>query len=364
MDGGSDWASTLLVILIMVSFLLNFTDIPQKIQMLRYSSYIRKRIVQLTEIEDEGRKKTLKYLNKLGVKNPKKVIDGFVDNFFMISPVDIEPTDIIKRLRHLVRNRDESVRTYVMENMPGLDLVQMQNAEVMLEVASILSQITKIVKHYYQIGVKYNNWVFMMQLALELQQIVKLAKTYGDALDAFAMGTPIGDGVGPMVARELALKAEPKEIVKETVVYETELDKRKLYVIKAKGPGSTVGWPGEAVEKVVEELGGKVDRIITVDAALKLESEPSGVAAYGVGAAIGDIGPEKIAIERTAMKYSIPLDAVVVKISNEEAINTMNKQVYEGVMKALKIVKDIIRNKVEEGGKVVVVGIGNTIGID
>lgn len=363
MDGSSDWTSTLLVILILSSFLLNFTDIPQKMQLWRYSSYIRKRIVQLTEIEDEGKKKALKYLSRLGVKNPKSVLDGFIDNFFMIYPVDIEPTDIIRRLRHLIRTKDDSVRMYVKENIPGASEVEIQNAEVLLEIASILTLINKLVKHYFQLGLKYNNWILMMQLALELQQIVKLAKSYDDAMDSFMKGAPIGDGAGPLIAHELSDGAEPKQIAKETVVYFKEFEGRKLYIIKAKGPGSTVGFPGEAVQKLIDELGGKVSRIITVDAALRLESEKTGEVAYGVGAAIGDPGPEKIAIERTAIKYSIPLDAVVVKMSNEEAINTMTKPVYEGVIKALEVVKKVIREKVKKGEVVLVVGIGNTVGI-
>ncbi len=363
MDGSNDWASTLLVILILGSFLLNFTDIPQKMQLWRYSSYIRKKIIQLTEIEDEGRRKVIKYLNRLNVENSRKVLEGFIDNFFLISPVSIEPTDIIKRLRHLIRNRDESIRRYVEENIPNASLVQRQNAEVLLEISSVLTLINKIVKHYFQLGMKYNNWILMMQLALELQQVVRLAKAYDNAMDAFMAGMPIGDGAGPLVAFYLKGDAKPVKIAKETIYYETNLEGRRVYIIKAEGPGSTVGWPGEAVEKLVNMLNGSVSRIITVDAALKLESEKTGEVAYGVGAAIGDPGPEKIAIERAASRYGIPLDAVVIKMSDEEAINSMTKQVLEGVKKAVEIVKKVIRDKVPESGSVIVVGIGNTVGI-
>ncbi len=363
MDGSNDWASTILVLLILGSFLLNFTDIPQKMQLWRYSSYIRKKIIQLTEIEDESKRKVIKYLSRLNVENPRRVLEGFIDNFFMISPVDIEPTDIIRRMRHLIRIRDDSIRKYVEENLPNATLVQRQNAEVLLEISSVLTLINKIVKHYFQLGLKYNNWILMMQLALELQQVVRLAKAYDDAMDSFMKGTPIGDGAGPLVAYYLKGDAEPVEISRETVYYLTEIEGRKVYVIKAKGPGSTVGWPGEAVEKIINNLGSSVSRIITVDAALKLESEKTGEVAYGVGAAIGDPGPEKIAIERAATKYGIPLDAVVIKMSNEEAINTMTKQVFEGVRKAIEIVKKIIKEKVPKDGIAVVVGIGNTVGI-
>ena len=237
MDGSNDWTSTLLVVLILSSFLLNFTDIPQKMQLRRYSSYIRKRIMQLTEIEDESKKKTLKYLSKLGVKDPKAIMDGFINNFFMIYPVGIEPTDIIRRLKHLIRSRNEAVRMYVKESIPGASEVEIQNAEVLLEITSVLTLINKLVKHYYQLGLKYNNWILMMQLALELQQIVKLAKSYDDAMDSFMKGAPIGDGAGPLLAHELKGDAEPREIVKETIVYKRDFEGRTLYIIKATGPG-------------------------------------------------------------------------------------------------------------------------------
>ncbi|MEM4829875.1 MAG: DUF1512 family protein, partial [Zestosphaera sp.] len=72
----------------------------------------------------------------------------------------------------------------------------------------------------------------------------------------------------------------------------------------------------------------------------------------------------KRAKERITSNRSVPLDAVVVKMSNEEAINTMTKQIYEGVVKAADVVKNIILNKTREGETVVVVGVGNTLGIE
>ncbi|MCD6324375.1 MAG: DUF1512 domain-containing protein [Desulfurococcales archaeon] len=363
MTNGMDWTSVLFAVLILGSYLLSFTDLPQRMQLWRYSSFIRKKILQLTELEEDSKRKAVKYLKKVGVPNPTGVLNGFINNFFLISPVDLEPTDIIKRLRHLLRGRDESIRHYVKSTVPAKDEATLQNAEVMMEIASALTLINKTVKHYYKLGLKYNNWVLMMQLALELHQIVSLAKSYDDAMDSFMKGVPIGDGAGPLLVHYLKGDTDPEEIVKETVLYKTELEGRKLYLIKAKGPGSTVGYPGEAVEKVVEMLNGEVAKIITVDAALKLESESTGEVAHGVGAAIGDPGPEKIAIERVAAKHGIPLEAVVIKMSNEEAITAMTHQIYEGVKKALEVVKRIIKDTVKEGEAIVIAGIGNTVGI-
>lgn len=363
MDGSSDWASMLLVIIILSSFLLNFTDIPQRMQLWRFASFIRKRLVQLDALEEDTRRKAIKYLKDLNVKNPKEVIDNFINNFFLIMPVSMEPTDIIRRLKHLIRLRDTNIKSYINEHLKGIEENKKENAEVLLEITSVITQVNKIIKHYFKLGLKNNNWILVMQLALELPVIMRLMAAYHKAMEAFAKGTPVGDGAGPMVVRSFIQSSEPRELVNDTHVYESEYKGRKLYIIKAKGPGATVGWPGEAVEKLVDELKGKVDRIITIDAALKLESEETGEVAHGVGAAIGDIGPEKIAIERAAAKHSIPLEAVVVKMSEADAINTMTKQVYEGVKKAINVVRNIIESKVKEGGTVILVGIGNTVGI-
>ena len=364
MENVTDWTSTILIILILTSFLLNFTDIPQKMQLWRWASYIRKRLFILDRIESESRDKAFRFLNRLRIPNPHEVIEDFLNNYFVIRPVDIEPTDIIRRLRHLIRTRDESVRTYIRNKLKGIDEVLRYRAEVILEILSVITSINKTIKHYYKLGLKFSNWVLVMQLALEMPQILRIVQSYSDAIDAFAKGVPIGDGAGPLVVRAfISGNVEPELIVEDTELYRVNYKGRNLFIIKARGPGATVGRPGEAVERVVEMLGGRVSRIITIDAALKLESEETGEVAYGVGAAIGDPGPEKIAIERVATKYSIPLDAVVIKMSEVEAINAMNKNVYEGVKKAIEKVREIIESKVGIGENVIIVGIGNTVGI-
>ncbi len=364
MDGGtsSDTWYLLLLAMFMISFMLNFTDIPQRIQLWRFSSYVRRRLIQIDEVESDVRRRLISYLSKLNISTPKEVIDNFMNNYFLIEPVNIEPVDIIKRLSHLINVRDTNIKMYAEKYMPGLQKSERYNATVALEIASAINTVNKILKHYFKLGLKNNNWILLMQLALEMPNIIRIVNSYSKALDAFFSGVPIGDGAGPLLVRYLVGRAEPKYLAEDTVYYEVVVDGRKVYAVKAEGPGATVGKPGEAVEKLVEMLGGSVARIITVDAALKLEIEDTGEVAEGVGAAIGDIGPEKIGIERAATKYGIPLDAVVIKMSLEEAINVMTKDVYEGVLKALERVRRIISN-ICEGGSIIVIGVGNTVGV-
>jgi Uncharacterized protein conserved in archaea len=202
------------------------------------------------------------------------------------------------------------------------------------------------------------------QLQMVVPQLVKQAEAYVKAQKTFIKGIPIGDSFGPMVASRFLMKAETKrEVSRDTVAGEVYFEGRKLTVIKAKGPMATVGTPGEAVAKVVEENQGKVARIITVDAALRLEGEKTGSIAEGTGVAMGDPGPEKIEIERIAVKYGIPIDALISKMSIEEAITEMRKEIYDAVEPMVEMVKQLIRERTREGDHIVIVGVGNTIGV-
>ena len=154
-----------------------------------------------------------------------------------------------------------------------------------------------------------------------------------------------------------------RDIAKETIVAERIFEGRKLYIIKAKGAGSTVGKPGDAVKKVIEENNGKVKMVIMIDAAGKLEGEKSGGTSEGTGAAIGGIGVEKFIIEEILVKHKIPIHAVIVKESIREAVAPMTKEIFEGTSVALARVRRIIKEGTVEDDTIIVAGIGNTVGI-
>jgi hypothetical protein len=147
------------------------------------------------------------------------------------------------------------------------------------------------------------------------------------------------------------------------IVAETSIEGRKIFALKAEGPGGNVGKPGDALKKVIDSCDGKVSLVIMVDAALKFEGENTGEIADGVGAAIGGIGTERFKIEEVAHKYKIPVFAVVIKESLKEAIAPMKKEIYDGVEKAIERVKRVIKEHTKEGDIVIIAGIGNTIGI-
>ncbi|MFW9800011.1 MAG: DUF1512 family protein, partial [Candidatus Thorarchaeota archaeon] len=204
---------------------------------------------------------------------------------------------------------------------------------------------------------------------MQLPDIMRLAKAYFDAVDAFAEGKPIGDGIGPLIvtrfAREYGASADSyvHEVSREVGYYPIEVEERTVYALRATGPGGTVGKPGFAVKKLVEENKGKISRIITVDAALKLEGEEMGRVSEGTGAAIGDPGPEKHAIEQTATDNDIGIEAIVVKEDEAAAVGVMDKKVLDSVPEVIQRIRNAILKRTKPGDKIILAGIGNTIGI-
>ncbi|MEM4553013.1 MAG: DUF1512 domain-containing protein [Ignisphaera sp.] len=361
--GNDNWGMILSVLFYIMFFLYLFTDLPQKAQFVRYERGVASRLSLIEGLIVESINKVKSYLSKLGIKDNGKFVDATLENYFVIEPVSIEPTDIIKRLDHVITVNEQKFKNDLEKLAPELSIHTRNNIAVSLSIASALYTVYKILRHYYLLGRKYENWVLLMQLYLMLPQLLRELIPYAKAIDGIVKGIPIGDSVGPLVAYKLIGNASRIDIEEDTVYSVVNIENRNVYVIKAKGPGATVGRPGKAVAKIAEMLSYKVARIITIDAALKLEGEKTGLVAEGVGAAIGDPGPEKIEIERIAVKCNAPLDAVIVKMSNDEAIKPIKREIIDGVEKAYEIVLDIIRNRTKPGDNVIVVGIGNTIGV-
>jgi hypothetical protein len=219
----------------------------------------------------------------------------------------------------------------------------------------------RVVRHFYLLARKQGGIIALYQLQMAMPQIMEEAEAYNAAIDAFSKGQPIGDGVGPLIASKMAEGAQSQEIEQDTIMYEAGLDGRNILFVRAKGPGGSVGKPGVAVEKLIETRSPSL--VVTVDAALKFEGEASGEVAEGVGAAIGGPGVDRYHIEQSASKHHIPMIAIVVKMSNKEAISQMTQQVRLAIDEAIKRVKSTIQYQSKSGDTVIVAGIGNTMGI-
>ncbi len=361
-----NWVYLLINVVWVLIFVLYLFGFGNYLQVYWWKADIKNKLAILNDMANTARNKTIEFMNKNKAKDASKTLDRLID-FFAIDPVNIEPTDIINRLRHIVNLRDTKFKQTFEISMPEANDVTRSIASTAAEISSALFLIYKYVQHILLSSDKTKNWYMIMYLSLMMPQIMQIANIYRKALDDFLEGVPVGDGAGPIVALKLSnYKTDWREIDEDTVSTETEYNGRKIILVKAKGPGSTVGRPGEATAKIIKEAlakGEKVSLLITVDAALKFEGEETGSVAEGVGAAIGDPGPEKIMFERIATEYNIPLRAVIVKMGMDEAIMAMDKKILDGTDKAVERVKQIIEEESKPGETVVIAGIGNTSGV-
>ncbi len=226
--------------------------------------------------------------------------------------------------------------------------------------AITLYQLTKLVRHFVELIKKTKSVNLAMLLQMQLPLIERLARALLHGTEALSNGWPVGDTIGAYVAANLIGDSKFKEVDDETIVCRKKYKKRDVIIIKAKGPGGRTGNPGRVFEKISKKE--KIAKIVTIDAAMKLEGEKTGTIAEGVGVAIGGVGVEKSYIENIAVKKNIPLDSIIIKMSQEEAITPMKKPIFNSVSKVMRVLDETIE-RTGEKGKIIIVGVGNTSGV-
>jgi hypothetical protein len=259
--------------------------------------------------------------------------------------------------------RDSKFKYDVKRIAPAAEDAQINNLENLVEGALALNMIYRIVRHFYLMGKRTSSFYIILQLQMILPLVMQEAEALVGACKAFSQGQPIGDGIGPLIVSSLMKDKEKRKLEKDMVASETSLEGRKLFLLKAEGPGGNVGKPGEAIRRLIEENDGKISMIVMIDAALKFEGEKSGEIGEGIGAAIGGIGTERFKIEEEAQKFKIPVYAMIIKESIQEAILPMKKSIAESAEKTITRVKNLIIEQSKEGDTIIIAGIGNTIGV-
>lgn len=322
----------------------------------------RKSLERLKKWADQSRRTALKEITKHG--RTRRDVENELDDlleFFAIEPVSKDPAGVLKRLEHLLDVRKKRFEGAIKKLAPEADSEAGANLEMVVEGAMASYMAYKIVRHLTLLADKSKSMQLAQILQLQMPILEQIAKSYRDATTAFSKGKAIGDGVGAMVAAKFLVDGSYEEGIKDTIYMEAEVEGRKAFVVKAKGPGGRVGKPGELIKKLAEKHD--FDRIIMIDAALKLEGEESGRIVEGVGAAIGGPPTEKHKIEELATKKGIPLDAIVIKESFKEAITALHKDISKSVDASVDRIREIIRERTDEDDVVLIAGIGNTIGI-
>jgi len=360
---GGDAITQVLSLLTYVFFIV-LIFYGQRIQMYVMIREVENSLHKLKYIKEEGRKTAIEAIKEIGkpAADPSARVDRYLE-YFTIGPQSMDPAGIVNKLDHILDVRDQRLKDEVKLMAPACDEVQINNLENTLEAAMALNFIYKVVRHYYIQGKKTLSLYVIMQLQMILPMVMKEAEAYSSALKAFAYGQPIGDGVGPLIAAKLMHGYEIRKVPKDCVVATVPFEGRTLLVLKAEGPGGNVGKPGDAVETVIEENQGKIANVIMIDAGLKLEGEKVGEVAEGIGAAIGGPGVDQYKIEEKLTKYKIQINAVIIKEDIGDAVSPMRKEINDAVDPAIERVKSVILERTKQGDTVIVVGVGNSIGV-
>ncbi len=292
--------------------------------------------------------------------NPSKELRDRINNFsefFAIEPINLDPYGILNKLNHLVELVENRFKDFSKEVAPKMNAEEQANLVGGLSGAITMNQIAKIVRHFVETVRKTKNLQLALLLQMQMPFIEKIAKAMLNGTETMTNGWPMGDSAGPMVASHLIGGSKTKEI-RDTIVARKKIQGRNVVIIKAKGPGGRLGKPWEIVEKEVKK--GKVAKIISVDAAGKLEGEKTGSVAEGIGVAMGSF--YRAFIENIATEKKVPIESVAIKMAPEEAIMNMPTDVLHAVPYAVSLVEQNIKNT-RTKGTIIVIGVGNTSGV-
>jgi hypothetical protein len=347
-----------------IAFFIFSLFFAQRIQGFFMLREISRALTKLKIMRDKAKETAVSAIKEVGKpkRDPSLRLEALMQ-FFTIEPNTMDPAGAINRLEHVLDVSDERVKNEVRMIAPEANEVQVQNLENLVETVQALNTMYRVVRHYYLMGKRDKTLYATMQIQMQLPQIMEEAEAYLSFLEPYKEGKPVGDGIGALVASRLMANSEKLDVAKDMVAAETYIDGRRVLVTKAKGPGGTVGKAGDALSKLIEDRKGSIRLIVMIDAGLRLEGEESGEVAEGVGAAIGGIGVDKYKIEEAASKYKIPIYAVVVKESIKEVLASMSEAISKSADNVIGTVKRVLQERTKEGDTVIVVGVGNTIGI-
>ncbi len=328
------------------------------VMMLQYVvARLQQTLDMVSGFSSEAKKMILKTVSKKTKKDVKDAINNFLE-FFMIEPLSLDPYGIVKKLEHISNLSEEKFKRFVESIVPGSDKEFQANLAMGLSSTLSLYQIEKLIRHYVELVKKTRNSQLGLILQMQLPLVERLSRALLYGTEAFTNSWPIGDSFGAMVAARLIGNNKGKELEEGTLVVRKKIRGKDVFIVRAKGPGGRLGKLGKVVEKLVKKY--KIKKIITVDAAAKLEGEKTGTIAEGIGVAIGGIGVDRSYIENVATSKNIPLDSFVVKMSQEEAISPMPLEVFNSVEPTVKRIEE---NIAASKGPIVIVGVGNSCGV-
>ena len=294
---------------------------------------IERSAVRMERMSQDANKIVSKKIEKKYSKELKRKVDEFTD-FFVVEPSNIDPYGLVRKIDETIRGMEKRFAQFVDDVVADKTEKEKKEINYGLRAAIGLRQISKIVRHNVELAKKFKNLQIAMIIQMQLPIIEEIADGEFRGVNAFLEGAPIGDSIGPLVAA--SLMENSKEISEEVVFGETSIKGRKCFVLKAKGPEPSLGRMDEALEKIMKSH--KISKVITIDAAQKLEGEKSGSVAEGVGFAMGGIGQREI-IENVLLPKKMPIDSIVVKVGMTEAIMPMKKEIFDSLPKVKQAIE-------------------------
>ncbi|MFP3240528.1 MAG: DUF1512 domain-containing protein [Caldivirga sp.] len=340
-------------------------------QLWRYQSQVSSFLNRLRFFMNNNISQVMDFIvNK--VSEDKHLIEGRIRDLMemvIIEPTSIEPEGLVRKYKMLISSYNDRLERDVIRLMPSLgnNRPMVQNFTNVIDVLRELNFIYKVIDHYYRLAMKYKSYYLLIQLAAILPLLKEEIDALNGSVPVFLKGQPIGDSAGPLTVFRFKNLCSGLNVisnsVKDTYLASCMFKDRKIYLVKAEGPGGTVGHLDDAIKYIYEGINARPRLMITIDAALKLEGEESGSIAEGLGVAMGGIGVEKFNIESVATKYGTPIYAILVKMSMPEALNAMSKTIDEAVNKVVERLGKVVETYTEPGDEVVIVGVGNTIGV-
>ncbi|MFH0949120.1 MAG: DUF1512 family protein [Candidatus Aenigmatarchaeota archaeon] len=310
---------------------------------------------KMEQMSDAANRMVVRKIAKKPADEMKGKVKEFVD-FFVVEPSSIDPYGLVKKIDVIVKQMESRFDEFV-DNVAGdKGYKDRQEINYGLRAAMALNQISKIVRHNVELAKKFKNLQIAMILQMQLPIIEKIAESELKGTEAFVNGLPIGDSIGPLVAASMIDTS--REIAEDVVIGTKTIKGRKCFIMKAKGPAPHLGRIDDAIAWIMKR--NKIDRIITIDAALKLEGEKSGSVAEGVGFAMG--GFQRELIESYLLPLKKPIDSIVIKVGLMEAIMPMKKEIFDSLQKANGYVEKAVE-RTKKGGKIIIIGVGNSCGI-
>jgi len=341
----------------------------QKINMVLAASNTERKLLYLKSMVNETFNDVVTHVTRVGKgKKVRKKIRDFFLEYVTILPENMDPADVVQKIEHVFDVREYHWEEQMKDLAPEATPIQRKNLENVLEGLYIITYLYKMARHYFLIAKKTKSYLFMFQAQALIPFIEGEMKVFSKAIESFKLGCPIGDGLGPAVAAKIMLGHKTSVVVKETVMAIVPFKGRVLHIIKAKGPDGTCGKPDKAIVQEIKKqnttmIRESIKMVIMVDAGLMAEGDKKGEIVEGSGAAIGGFGNEKFRIEEIVSEYEVPIYCWIVKESLKDAITAMPREVADSVDLVVARIKKFILAHTKEGDHIIIVGIGNTMGV-